>query len=445
MLILSLFFLLPNLLNADAIPNATSPCELVHEGYKPYGCSQLSENEWWSADVQETSLEACLAKCEETEDCTHAAFHEDLSGAGASTWCDLQQCSGSTGSAWGQPEAYFYHEYSCYSSYQCRPVVMDNAAEPEVISFPADVTTGCHGLDQSDEFSCSMYDQDHCVFFGAEKCFWVQDSCTMANLGAEAIENCDEVPAGSIAVFFICFFAAGCIAAVLVCNCPEFCDTVKSNVMTAVQKILSTLYSVFSASWGLYEGINVSVALGCLKDSVDLGSTCSDTLGLMESGTIIIVLFSSLSMLLILVFACGMMWFGLKVTDDMKLGLYFVHFFELGVLIGCAIGLSANPDDCYPSFGPTLDDQKNAFIKVVVFTVLFMVFDCLSFLGVTDYISNSLGCSSEEEKQTDQEETETKKESECSDDVIFVSVKPLQLAPSRAEPIGVSPKDGNTM
>merc|ERR1712141_141501 len=120
------------------------------------------------------------------------------------------------------------------------------------------------------------------------------------------------------------------------------------------------------------------------KDSVDLGSTCSDTLGLMEPGTIIIVLFSSLSMLLILVFACGMMWFGLKVTDDLKLGLYFVHFFELGVLIGCAVGLSANPDNCSSEYHSIIKDQKTAFTKVVVFTILYMVMDLLAFFGI-DY------------------------------------------------------------
>merc|ERR1719384_1031869 len=154
----------------------------------------------------------------------------------------------------------------------------------------------------------------------------------------------------------------------------------------------------------------------------------------MEYGTISILLFSSLSMLLILVFACGMMWFGLNVTDDSKIGLYFVHFFELGVLVGCAIGLSANPDDCSPEFGSVIDDQKSAFTKVVVFTVLYMVFDCLSFFGIVDSacIQSYLGFSSEEEKE-DEEET-TKKGDSCCDEQAeeqyVVAVEPLELAPS---------------
>merc|ERR1719361_3305951 len=103
------------------------------------------------------------------------------------------------------------------------------------------------------------------------------------------------------------------------------------------------------------------------------------------------------------------MWFGLNVTDDFKLGLYFVHFFELGVLVGCAVGLSANPDDCSPAFGSIMDDQKSAFVKVVVFTVLFMVYDCMSFLGVIDYITALCsGEDSEAEEKADEEETKQK-------------------------------------
>merc|ERR1719242_2470959 len=137
-------------------------------------------------------------------------------------------------------------------------------------------------------------------------------------------------------------------------------------------------------------------------------------------------------MILILVFACGMMWFGLNVPDDFKKGLYFVHFFELGVLVGCAIGLSANSDDCSPAFGSIMDDQKSAFVKVIVFTVLYMVFDCLSFLGVTDYISAL--CSSEEAEEKTEEDEEATRKAPCSDEMHVVEVKSLELAPSQAEP-----------
>jgi len=431
MLKLSLIFLLPYLIIADVNLEASASCELVHEGYKTYHCSQLS-TEQWAADVHEASPAACLAECEENSGCTHVAFRLDNNEA----FCELQDCAGTSGFSFGSTgEDYFYHEYSCYSSYQCRPVVLDNGAEPLNISFPEDITPGCHGIDVSNEISCSSYDRDACAFFGATECYWAQDTCTMVNLGAEAVESCEDPPAGSIAVFFICFFVAGCIGAGLFFNCPEFVEKVNSDVKTAVKSILATLYSVFSASWGLYEGINVSVVLGCLKDSVDLGGSCSDALGSMESGTITIVLFSSLSMLLILVFACGMMWFGLKVTDDLKKGLYFVHFFELGVLVGCAIGLSANPNNCSPAFGSIIDDQKSAFVKVVVFTVLYMVFDCLSFLGVTDYISASLACSGGEEQEEKAVEDEaTKQDPCCSEEIHVVEVESLELAPSQAEP-----------
>lgn len=432
MLTLSLIFLLPHLLITDANLQASASCELVAEGYKTYHCFQLS-TEQWAADVHEASPAPCLAKCEENSDCTHVAFHLDDNEA----FCELQDCAGNSGFSFSSAgEDYFYHESSCWSSYQCRPVVLASGAEPLNVSFPEDVTPGCHGVDASNELSCASYDRDACAFFGATDCYWAQDSCTMVNLGAEAVESCEDPPAGSIAVFFICFFVAGCIAAVLSFNCPEFVEKVTSDVKTAAKSIFATLYSVFSASWGLYEGINVSVVLGCLKDSVDLGGSCSDALGSMESGTIIVVLFSSLSMILIFVFACGMMWFGLKVTDDLKKGLYFVHFFELGVLIGCAVGLSANPESCSPAFGSIIDDQKSAFTKVVVFTVLYMVFNCMSFLGVTDYISAALGCSgeAETEEKADEDEEATKKDTCCSDEMHVVDVQSLELAPSQAEP-----------
>jgi len=316
-------------------------------------------------------------------------------------------------------------------------VELDDGAEPEVVAYPQNATDGCHGIEESDQFMCGNYDKENC-FFLREKCYWVQDGCTMLNLGALAKEKCEETPAGSIAVFFICFFAAGCIGAILYFNCPEFVEKVTSDKFTAAQKVAATLYSVFSASWGIYEGINVSVVLGCLKDSVEMGGSCADALGLMESGTIIIVLFSSLNMLLILVFACGMMWFGLNVTDDLKVGLYFVHFFELVVLIGCAIGLSANPDDCSPEFGSIIDDQKSAFTKVVVFTVLYMVFDCLTFFGLVDTacISNLLGCSSEENE--DEEEQQTKKQESSSPDLtedFALDVQPLEQESSTSEAV----------
>jgi len=112
-------------------------------------------------------------------------------------------------------------------------------------------------------------------------------------------------------------------------------------------------------------------------------------------------------------------------------------------LIGCAIGLSANSDDCSPAFGSIIDDQKSAFVKVIVFTVLYMVFDCLSFLGVTDYIS-ALCSSDEEEEKAEEDEEATKKAPCCADEMHVVEVKSLELAPSQAEP-PVSPPVENTM
>jgi len=454
--IFKLLILFPSLLLAQSQEAHLYNCELAQEGYKTYHCRNLNSESWVvDTDADSAPLE-CLEKCRQWySDCTHVTYHVDNNQA----YCQLQDCSGIH---WNAPdEDYLYHEFSCYDTYQCRDV----QHEPEVISFPENVTAGCHGADPSDESSCMNFDQEAC-FMAKYKCYWKQDTCTNANLAAQAISDCQDPPAGSIAVFFINFFIAGVIMAILVFNCPDFVEAVKADVTSAAKKILSTLFSVWSASFGLYEGINVSVVLGCLGDFLELGSSCENTLDQLESGTIITILFSALSMLLIFTFACGMMWFGLKADDDsLKLGLYFVHFFELGVLIGCAVGLSANPDNCSSEYHSIIKDQKTAFTKVVVFTILYMVMDLLAFFGIDyAYVSALCGCASEEkedeeEKENDggimpfvtfcfskkEEDEETKMEEEMASpmekdvvlDVEYVedNAEPYQLKPSGAEPV----------
>jgi len=278
----------------------------------------------------------------------------------------------------------------------------------------------CHG---------GFGDLENCLW-NSDECYYFQDTCNNAELGKSAVDKCDKTPAGTSAVFFVNFFVAGCIFAILWVNVPEFVEKVHSDKLKSAKAIMMTLYSVFSSSYSMYQGINVAIVLGCLADTLTWGQeACENGLESMESGTVVIILFSALAMIVQFTFACGLAQFGLNVNDENKCGLYFVHFFEIGNLIGCAIGLSTHPD-CSPAFQSIIDEQTNKFINVIVFTVLFMVLDLLGWFGIDyAYVSSLCGFGAEEKKETqDSEAPACEEQDECAVDVPVYS-------PGLAQPV----------